>query len=59
MQEFRGRAPWSGTSLAPPRVSGLVAAQMSAASMSVAAATSALLSQAAEIPGLGRVLRPR
>ena len=59
MQEFRGRARWSGTSFAAPLVAGLIAAQMSANGMSAADATSTLLSQAEEIPGLGRVLRPR
>ena len=59
VQEFRGLARWSGTSFAAPLVAGLIAAQMSAAGMSAADATSTLLSQAEEIPGLGRVLRPR
>jgi len=61
VQEFRGRARWSGTSFAAPLVAGLVAAAMSAGGRSAAAATHDLLAQAQaqQIPGVGPVLYPR
>jgi len=61
VQEFRGRARWSGTSFAAPLVAGLVAAAMSAGGRSAAAATHDLLAQAQaqQVPGVGPVLYPR
>jgi hypothetical protein len=61
VQDFEGRARWSGTSFSAPLVAGLVAAAMSPAGLTAADATQAVLAraQAQARPGLGPVLYPR
>jgi Subtilase family len=60
VQEFHGRARWSGTSFAAPLVAGLIAAGMSGG-VTAAAAAQALLGQAQAdaVSGVGPVLYPR
>jgi len=60
-QVFDGSARWSGTSFSTPLVAGRIAAQMSAAGMSAADATQAVLAEARNqaISGIGPVLFPR
>jgi hypothetical protein len=61
VQLFDGRARWSGTSFATPLVAGLIAAEMSAAGLTAADATQAVLARARSqaIAGVGPVLYPR
>jgi subtilase family serine protease len=61
VQQFHGRARWSGTSFAAPLVAGLIAAEMSEAGLSAPQAAAAVLARARAHPaaGVGPVLAPR